>query len=60
MNSYLLSMIVAGFTGAIFMLVVLTLAVLCYVFGEKRSPETIKKESILRGQKEQMCEPLIR
>ena len=60
MYSYLMSLIGAGFVGALFMLIILTLVILCYVFGEKGKPDLIKKESILRGQSEQMCKPLMR
>ena len=60
--TYLMSMVGAGMVGALLMLFILSIAVICYMFIEKDkcSNSNCKKESILRGQKEQVCEPLMR
>ena len=44
MSSTVLSVVGAGIGGAILLLTLLGLAVMCYVFGEKRAEVAIRKE----------------
>ena len=44
MSSTVLSVVGAGIGGAVLLLALLGLAVMCYVFGEKRAEIAIRKE----------------